>query len=142
MGVPLAPDKTIGLDTALQFPAITFAYMRMEAHLPEEKLQKCHNLLTDFLFRCSVCLKQLQTLIGLLNFTCFVVVPGCAFLHRLIDLTKGITTPQYHIRISRGAKQDLTMWLQFLTEFNGRLFFFNDIWETSKTLQLFTDAIL
>lgn len=98
----------------------------MEARLPEEKLQKCRNLLTDFLSRRSVCLKELQSLVGLLNFTCLVVV--------------GITKPHYHIRISRGAKQDLTMWLQFLTEFNGRSFFLNDIWETSQTLQLFNDA--
>ena len=58
----------------------------------------------------------------------------------LCRLTKGITKPHYHIRIPRGAKQDLTMWLQFLTEFNGRSFFLNDIWETSQSLQIFTDA--
>ena len=69
----------------------------MEARLPEEKLQKCRNLLTDFLSRRSVCLKELQSLIGLLNFTCLVVVPGRAFPRRLIDLTKGITKPHYHI---------------------------------------------
>jgi len=61
----------------------------MEARLPEEKLQKCRNLSTDFFSRRSVCLKELQSLIGLLNFTCLVVVPGRAFLRRLIDLTKG-----------------------------------------------------
>ena len=140
LGVPLAPEKTVGPDTALQFAGITLDSVRMEARLPEEKLQKCRNLLTDFLSRRSVCLKELQSLVGLLNFTCLVVVPGRAFLRRLIDLTKGITKPHYHIRISRGAKQDLTMWLQYLTEFNGRSFFLNDIWETSQTLQLFTDA--
>ena len=118
-------DWTVGLDTALQFAGITLDSVRLEARLPEEKLQKCRNLLTDFLSRRSVCLKELQSLIGLLNFTCLVVVPGRAFLRCLIDLTKGIKPD--HIRISRGAKQDLTMWLQFLTEFNGRSFFLNDI---------------
>lgn len=136
LGVPLAPDKTAGPDTALPFAGITLDSVRMEARLPEEKLQKCRNLLTDFPSR----LKELQSLIGLLNFTCFVVVAGRAFLRHLIDLTKGITKPHYHIRISRGAKQDLTMWLQFLTEFNDRSFFLYDIWETSQTLQRFTDA--
>ena len=97
-------------------------------------------MFTDFLSRRSVCLKELQTLMELLNFTCLVVVPGRAFRCRLIDLTKGITKPHYHIRISRGAKQDLSMWLQFLIEFDGRSFFLNDIWETSQSLQLFTDA--
>ena len=60
LGVPLAPDKTLGPDTALQFAGIILDSVRMEAHLPEEKLQKCPNLLTDFLSRCSVSLKELH----------------------------------------------------------------------------------
>ena len=92
LGVPLAPDKTVGPDTALQFAGITLDSVRMEC-LPKEKLQKCRNLLTDFLSRRSVCLKEIQSLIGLLNFTCLVVVPGRAFHRRLIYLTKGITKP-------------------------------------------------
>ena len=112
----------------------------MEARLPEEKLQKCRSLLTEFLSRRSVCLKELQSLIGLLNFTCLVVVPGRAFLRRLIDLTKGVGKPHYHIRISQGARLDLDMWLRLLRDYNGRSFFLDDIWETSHTLQLYTDS--
>ena len=108
-GVPLARDKTVEPDTALQFAGITLDSVRLEARLPEEKFQKCRNLLTDFLSRRLVCLKELQSLIGLSNFTCLVLVPGRAFLRRLVDLTKGFTKLHYHIRISRGAKQDLTM---------------------------------
>ena len=69
LGVPLAPEKTVGPATVLQFEGITLDSVRMEARLPEKKLQKCRNLLTDFLSRRSVCLKELQSLIGLLNFT-------------------------------------------------------------------------
>ena len=140
LGVPLAPEKTVGPDTVLQFAGITLDSVRMEARLPEEKLQKCRGLLTEFLSRRSVCLKELQSLIGLLNFTCLVVVPGRAFLRRLIDLTKGVGKPHYHIRISQGARLDLDMWLRFLRDFNGRSFFLDDIWETSHTLQLYTDS--
>ena len=49
-GVPLAPAKTVGPATVLQFAGITLDSVRMEARLPEEKLQKCRNL-TDFLSR-------------------------------------------------------------------------------------------
>ena len=133
MGVPL--DKTVGPDTALQFEGIRLDSVRMEARLPEEKLQKCRNLLTDF-FPPFGLFKGAPVFNRIIKF----YLPYRASLRRLIDLTKGITKPHYHIRISRAAKQDLTMWLQFLTEFNGRSFFLNDIWETSQTLQLFTDA--
>ena len=60
LGVPLAPDKMVGPDIALQFAGITLDSVRMEARLPKEKLQKCPNLLTDFLSRFSVCLKELH----------------------------------------------------------------------------------
>ena len=96
--------------------------------IPEEKLQKCRSLLTEFLSRRSVCIKELQSLIGLLNFTCLVVVPGRAFLRRLIDLTKGAGKPHYHIRISQGARLDLDMWLRFfLMMFGKRRTLFNFI---------------
>ena len=90
LGVSLAPEKTTGPATVLQFAGITLDSVHMEARLPEAKLQKCRNLLTDSPARRSVRLRELQSLIGLLNFTCFVVVPGRAFLRRLIDLKKGV----------------------------------------------------
>lgn len=140
LGVPLAPEKTVGPANVLQFAGITLDSVRQEARLPEEKLQKCRGMLQDFQVRRSVCLRELQSLIGLLNFTCLVVVPGRAFLRRMIDLTKGVKKPHHHIHLSRGAKSDMMLWLSFLEDFNGRSFFFADVWETSQTLQLYTDS--
>ena len=80
LGVPLAPEKTVGPATVLQFAGITLDSVRQEARLPEEKLLKCRAMLQDFQARRSVRLKELQSLMGLFNFTCLVVVPGRAFL--------------------------------------------------------------
>ena len=74
LGVPLAPEKTVGPANVLQFAGITLDSVRQEARLPEEKLRKCRGMLQDFHVRRSVCLRELQSLIGLLNFTCLVVV--------------------------------------------------------------------
>ena len=112
----------------------------METRLPDEKLTKCRRTLTDFLARRSVCLRELQSLIGLLNLTCLVVVPGRAFLRRLIDLTKGVRKPHHRVRLSKGEKLDLAIWLRFLEDFNGRSFFLEDVRETSDTLKLYTDS--
>ena len=32
------------------------------------------------------------------------------------------------------------LWLRFLDDFKGRSFFLSDVWETSQSLQLYTDA--
>ncbi|KAL5021808.1 hypothetical protein ScPMuIL_000963 [Solemya velum] len=52
----------------------------MEARLPVEKVVKVRNLLSSIKKRKKVTLRELQSLLGLLNFCCQVVVPGRAFL--------------------------------------------------------------
>ena len=140
LGVPIAEEKTVGPDTTLQFAGIELDSVHQEARLPLDKLTKCRTLLHLFYKKRSVTLRELQSLIGLLNFCCSVVIPGRAFLRRLIDLTTGLTRPHHHIRLNREAKLDIRMWLDFLDNFNGRAFFLSDRWDNSSTLELYTDA--
>ena len=123
LGIPMAPEKTVGPSTTLTFAGIELDTVLMEACLPQEKLDKCRELLSAFLRRRKVTLQEIQSLTGLLNFACTVVVPGRAFLHRLIDLTIGVRKTHFLIRLSREVKQDLLVWQSFLTGFNGRSFF-------------------
>ena len=129
LGIPMAPDKTVGPSTVLSFAGIELDTVHSEARLSRDKVMRCVSLLSDFLKRKKVTLRELQSLIGLLNFACSVVLPGRAFLRRLIDLTVGITRPQ-HMRT----------WLAFLSNFNGSSFFLNRNWITNYSLQLYTDV--
>ena len=58
---------------------------------------KTQELSLDFYKWHKVTLRELQSIIGLLNFTCSVVLPGRAFLRRLIDLSRGIQRPHFKI---------------------------------------------
>ena len=140
LGVPIAQEKTCGPSTVLQFAGITLDSVKQEARLPEDKLQKCRTLLESFRKRRKVTLRELQSVIGLLNFTCSVIVPGRAFLRRMIDLTVGVRCPHHHIRLTKESRQDIEVWLRFLESFNGRSFFLDERWENSSSLELFTDA--
>ncbi|XP_044179321.1 uncharacterized protein LOC122960856 [Acropora millepora] len=140
LGVPIAHEKTEGPVTALKFAGITLDTINMEARLPEDKLQKCKELLTDFQKRRKVTLRELQSLTGLLNFTCSVVLPGRAFLRRLFDLTKGVRRPHHRIRLSKACRKDISVWLTFLEHFNGRTFFLDEKWLAHVPLKLYTDA--
>ena len=91
-----------------------------EVHLPQDKLDKCTEAISSMLEGSKTTLRKLQSVIGLLNFACAVVVPGRAFLRRLIDLTVGVRKPHYHIRITGEVKQDLHVWLNFLSTYNGK----------------------
>ena len=113
--------------------------MLPEARLPVDRLQKCL-LLCTFYKRRKVTLRELHSLLGLLNFTCSVIVPGRAFLRRLIDLNKGAKRLYHHIHLSKEAKSDMATWLTFLDRFNDKTFFLCDKWELSSSLELLTDA--
>ena len=90
--------------------------------------------------RQKVTLRELQSLIGLLNFACSVVVPGRAFLRRLINLTIGVKRPHHYVRLTRQTKKDLQIWECFLESFNGRSLFLQEDWSSSHSLRLYTDA--
>ncbi len=140
LGVPIAPEKTVGPQTTLTFAGIELDTRLFEARLPADKIAKSKVLLSKFLQRKKATLKEVQSLIGLLNFACSVVVPGRAFLRRLIDLTKGIRCASHFIRLSRSVKADLRIWGSFLDDFNGRWFFLGDFWSNSVSLNLYTDS--
>ena len=140
LGVLMAPEKTVGPENILVFAGIELDTLRMEARLPLDKTTKCKTLISTFLRRKKVTLREIQSLIGLLNFACSVVVPGPAFLRRLIDLTKGVKFPHHFIRLNKSSKADLGLWQSFLDNFNGRSFFLNDAWHDLLSLNLYTDA--
>ena len=64
--------------------------MKMEARLPSDKSTNLRSVIDQFLGGNKATLKEIQSLIGLLNFACKVVAPGRAFLRRVIDLTRGL----------------------------------------------------
>ena len=126
LDIPMAPEKTIGPASTITFAGIKLDSVLMEARFSHEKLEKCRVLISEFLTRKKVTLKAIQFLTGLLNFACSVVVPGRAFLRRLIDLTICVRAPHFLIRLSREVKEDLRVWQTFLSGFNGRSFFLSD----------------
>jgi hypothetical protein len=140
IGIPIAPDKTHAPDTTMTFLGYELDTRKMEVRLPTEKLDQCQALIRECLRRPKMTLRELQTIIGTLNFACGVVLPGRAFLRRLINLTIGVQKPYYYLRITRSVREDLLLWRAFLQGFNGRSLMLPDRWLNSQDIQLFTDA--
>ena len=136
----MAPEKTFGPSTILTFAGVELDTIHCESRLPEDKLLKCKQLIDEFIKKKKATLREVQLLTGVLNFACSVVVPGCCFLRRLIDLSIGLKRPHHFVRVSKEVKADLLIWQQFFHENNGKSFFLNEKWENSVSLQLFTDA--
>ena len=62
LGVPIAKENTVGLNTTLQFAGIELDSVQQEARLPLDKLTKCRTLLHHFDTKCSVTLHKLHSL--------------------------------------------------------------------------------
>ena len=140
INIPMNMEKTFGPVTRIIIYGIEVDSVDMVSRLPLDKLEKCRRLVRQCKNRKKVTLRDLQSLIGVLNFACLVVVPGRAFLRRLIDLTIGIMKPHYLIRFNKEVRADLAMWLHFLDNFNGKSVLFPEEWESSDVTRLFTDA--
>jgi len=113
---------------------------KMEARLPEDKVERIKSALSNFQSRRSTTLQELQSLIGTLNFACKVIAPGRPFLKRIIHLTRGVKKPHHHIKLTTGFYKDIEMWKMFMDQWNGTGLFVAPLWENSDTLSLFSDA--
>ena len=140
VGVPMAPENTEGRSPVLTFPGIKLDCSGNEARLPHEKVEQGLLAIHSLHGKKKVTLKELQSLIDLLNFACSVVTPGRVFLRRLINLTIGNKHSHYFIRLTSQAKEDLRLWDSFMSSFNGKSFFLEDDWATSYRLGFYTDS--
>ena len=139
-GIPIGPEKTKGPDQKLAFLGITLDVRHSLAMLPKDKLSRCRELLQEALTRKTMTLKELQTLLGHLNFACRVVVPGRAFLRRVYALTQKVKKHYHHVKITRQVRSDFQTWYDFLSEYSGRSFFLLDAVHMDRALQLYTDS--
>ena len=118
-GVPLAEDKTVFPTEIHTFLGVEIDTIAMELRLPQNTLVETKDRILSLLNRKKETLKNIQSLIGMLNFACQVVVPGKAFCRRLIDSTRNVKESWHRIRVSVEMKADLQVWLTFLKDYNG-----------------------
>ncbi|XP_061194309.1 uncharacterized protein LOC133202483 [Saccostrea echinata] len=98
IGVPIAHDKKVEPTQVLTFLGIELDTVNMTMKLSLEKLNQLHGIIQYFLKAKKASLREMQSLIGLLNFACKVVASGRAFCRRLINSTIGITKQHHRIR--------------------------------------------
>ena len=86
MGVPLAASKSEGPSVALTFLGIMIDTEAGTLSLPPLKLKRVVEIVGDWGDKKFCTRRELEALIGLLNYVCKVVRPGRSFLHHMIDL--------------------------------------------------------
>jgi len=120
LGVSIKQEKTEQATPIITFMGLKLDSLNMVARLPEDKLDKVRSLLSAMANKRKVTLRELQSLLGLLNFRCQVVVPGRCFLRRLTDLTKKVAKPHHRITLNEESRRDIAAWKLFADKFNGK----------------------
>ena len=140
LGFNSNPAKTVVPCTTLELLGIELDSVTQEARISQTRLDETLNLLRTWQTKASCTKRQLQSLIGKLNFICSVCRPGRTFLRRMIELLSKGSHPSHHIRLDKRFFKDIEWWLSFLSDWNGRSMFYDEQWLSNTCLHLFTDA--
>ena len=136
IGAPLAPHKTEGLCSVIQFLGLILDFYRQVVGIPKEKVDKAVLLMDEALdslndnqknCKGKVTVRLLQQITGLLNFLCKAIPSGRPFLGRMYRLIakanparsrqnkKQKPNPKFKVRLTKGAVANLRTWRDFLT---------------------------
>ena len=125
LGVPLAAHKKEGPTTCLTFLGIEIDTEACELRLPQDKLDRLGNLLSQWSKKKACTTRDLQSLVGHLNHACKVVRPGRSFLRRIIDLLQ-VSLARRHraaaVRLNLGFRSDMAWWTEFVGTWNRTAF--------------------
>ena len=118
LGVPIAPRKTVGPVTQLEYLGIELDTVSMQARLPDDKLHRARTLVETFLGLSKYIKRELLSLLGHLQFASRVIVPGRSFISRLLEAARGARELHHFVTLNRQCKEELTMWHTLLKHWN------------------------
>ena len=139
LGVPLATEKIEGPSKRLIFLGIEIDTEKLQAQLPIDKLSRLRQELTIWQSRKSCIRKDLEHLIGILQFACKVVPQGRSFVRRMINLLSVTKVSHHHIRLNTEFRSDLAWWVTFVDHWNG-ISFLQLTQQLIPSENVFTDA--
>ena len=140
LGVPLAPEKTVGPTTSLIYLGIEIDAENMVLRLPEDKFKSLFLLLQEWHTKKKCTTRELLSLIGKLSFASKIIPSGRTFLRRLIDLAKSVSKLHHHISLNLDAQKDIEWWQKFLPSWNGKCKILDPESSVAANFDLFTDA--
>jgi len=75
-----------------------------------------------------------------MSFCAMAILAARAFIRRLYDAMSGVMKPHHLVKMTRGTREDLNLWLSFLNDFNGTCYISDFNWTTNESLELFSDS--
>ena len=138
--VPLSENKIEGPCTCLEYLGIILDSDSMQCRLPRDKVERIMKFIKELLSKRSCTKRELLQLLGHMNFASRVILAGRAFVSYLLALASSVSELHYYVHLNSECRQDLFMWMEFLSNWNGISLFYESEFTSSFDIELHTDA--
>ena len=119
-GIEEAKSKACPPSTCMSFLGVLFNTITMTMEITPERLKELISLLKIWLSKEKATLKQIQSLLGKLNFVSACVRPGRIFVSRMLKWLKVLYKEDMGLNpIPEYVKKDILWWYRFLPQYNG-----------------------
>ena len=121
-GIEEAKNKACPPSTVMTFIGILFNTEKMTMEVTPERLHEIKLLLQTWLDKETASLKEIQSLLGKLNFVAACVKPGRIFISRMLKWLKVLNKerqPREQVSIPEYVTKDIMWWQKFLPMYNG-----------------------
>ena len=118
-GLEESVEKACKPSFRMSFLGIWFDTEKMTMEVTPSRLEEIMELVSIWLQKSSACLKEVQSLVGKLNFVASCVPPGRIFISRILNFLREFSDKKALLEVSSEFKKDLLWWSKFLHVYNG-----------------------
>ena len=135
-GLQESHKKAIHPTTKMEFLGILCDTDNLILEIPIDKLRDIRQILLLWRNRKSAKLRDIQSLVGKLNFLATCVRPGRIFMCRLLNWLREVYDQSGFINVPIFVQKDINWWLTFLPSYNGISMMMYEEW--SKPDEIFS----
>ena len=135
-----ATHKRCEPDVSMSFLGVSVNSIQLKLSLTVARLAEIKEICNEWLHKCTASCKDVQRLVGKLNFAAATVKSGRLFFSRILTYMKLL--PKHGVRkIDSEVRKDISWWTHFIEQFNGVSFITEMQWRTVDS-EISCDACL
>jgi len=140
LGVTEAASKAVSPSSRVAFLGIWFDTNKMTMEVTPERLIEIKGLTQVWLLKKSATLKEVQSIIGKVNFVAKCVKPARIFISRMLNFLRGMNKTGRSV-LTEEFRGDIRWWCRYLPCFNGISLLLKEPWSKPDEV-LASDACL
>ena len=128
-GIVESPSKASSPNTRMVFLGVQFDTEMLTLTVTEDRMVETRVMLEEWSDKVSTTRKEVEQLIGKLNYLAACIRPGQVFISRLLNFLRGLAGGNTRHLVPLDFKKDIRWWLKYLSEYNGVSMMAMEEWE-------------